>query len=290
MEAGAARPNQDRRLIALGAPAVELVCALGLGESLVARSVWDIFPPEVQTLPTVGDPFQPDIERMLSLEPQLILTDGRFGRLAERMKPLGIEVFPVQGYHPSEVVPAIRGLAKRLDCVLKGEELVAELETLKFFVGRQLEELPREARSSGIMLTDGNELFCVASESGNTFLEDAGAVNLASGLGHPFPLLSREWLAVRRPDFILVPVKEGESNEGQIQAIRQRLGAFLPLDCRFIAMKEGLTFGPRSFLGILKLASELYPSRFEEKDVAERNAAFMQVFFPNIDRGGTPCP
>ena len=290
MEAGAARPHHERRLIALGAPAVELVCALGMAESLVARSVWDEFPPVVQGLPTVGDPFRPDIERILSLSPELILTDGRFGRMEARMKPLGIEVFPVEGYHPSEVIPAIRRLAKRLDCERKGEELVAELESLKFFVGRKLAGFPREKRLSGIMLTDSNELFCVATESGNRFLEDAGAVNLASGLGHPFPLLSREWLAVKRPEFILVPVKEGRDVSREIQALRQRLGAFLPSHCRIIAIEEGLTFGLRSFLGILKLASELYPSQFVEVDFAEKKVSFMEAFFSKSEHGGVPCP
>lgn len=290
LEAGASRPHHGRRLIALGAPAVEFVCALGMAESLIARSVWDMFPPEVQRLPSVGDPFQPDVERILSLSPELILTDGRFGRMEERMKPLGIEVFPVEGYHPFEVIPAIRRLTKRLGCEQKGEELVAELEALKFFVSRKLAGLPSDKRLSGIMLTDSNELFCVATESGNTFLEDAGAVNLASGLGHPFPLLSREWLAVRRPDFVLVPMKEGRDVQREIQMLRQKLGALLPSHCRIIAIEEGVTFGLRSFLGILKLASELYPACFVDVEFAEKKAAFMQDFFPHGESGGPSCP
>ena len=172
-EAGASRPHHDRRLIALGAPAVELVCALGLAERLVARSVWDKFPPQVLALPAVGDPFQPDVERMLSLESDLILTDGRFGRMAERMKPLGFEVFPLEGYHPAEVIPAVKRLAKRLGREQKGAELIAELEALKGFVERKLDGVPSGERLSGIMLTDSRELFCVATESGNTFLEEA---------------------------------------------------------------------------------------------------------------------
>jgi ABC-type Fe3+-hydroxamate transport system substrate-binding protein len=140
------------------------------------------------------------------------------------------------------------------------------------------------------MLTDSNELFCIATESGNAFLEYAGAINLASGLGHPFPLLSREWLVAQGPDFILIPVKEGQDAQKHIQALRQKLGAFLPPDCRFIVMEEGLTFGLRSFLGILKLASELYPSRISEKDFLERKAAFMQTFFATKECGGHPCP
>ena len=289
-EAGASRSDHERRLIALGAPAVELVCALGLTESLVARSVWDTFPPAVQTLPAVGDPFQPDVERILSLEPDLILTDGRFGRMAERMKPLGLEVFPVEGYHPSEVIPAIKRLAKRLDCEQKGAELVAELEALKGFVEGKLAGISSEERPSGIMLTDSRELFCVATESGNTFLEEAGAVNLASGLGNPFPLLSREWLAVQKLDFILVPVKERMDAQREIQALWKRLGMLLLPDCRVVTMEEGLTFGLRSFLGMLKLATELYPTRFEGKDFAEKKAAFMQAFFPGSVHGGQPCP
>ena len=97
-----------------------------------------------------------------------------FGRMEERMAPVGIEVFPVEGYHPSELVPAIRRLAIRLGREQDGEKLVDELESLEGFLASRLEGLATEERLRGIMLTDSNELFCIATESGNAFLEYAG--------------------------------------------------------------------------------------------------------------------
>ena len=289
MEAGSAEPSSGKRIIAFGAPAVELVCALGLEGSLVARSTWDSFPPSVQKLPPVGDPFQPDMERILSLAPDLMLTDGRFGRLEARMKPLGIEVFPVEAYHPAEVIPAARRLAEKLGLDGRGGELVAELEALGEFVDARLAGLPDEERLAGIQLTDANELFCIAMESGNTFLESAGAKNLASGLGHPFPLLSREWLVGQKPDFILIPLKEGRDAESLKESVQMRLREYLPAHCRVIVMEEGLTYGLRSFLGILRLAAELYPGRFGHQERVDREAAFLGRIFGYKPQGGTPC-
>ncbi|MBQ4326138.1 MAG: hypothetical protein IJC28_04420, partial [Mailhella sp.] len=47
LASAAPEAGHELRLIALGAPAVEMVCALGLEHRLAARSSWDSFPPSI---------------------------------------------------------------------------------------------------------------------------------------------------------------------------------------------------------------------------------------------------
>ena len=286
LPAGTAVPQP--RLVAIGAPAVEILCALGLEDRLIARSSWDSFPPAIQGLPDIGSPFQPNLERILSLRPDLILMDGRLGILAEQMKTCGIDVLPVNAYNPAEVIPAVASLSKRFGIEERGTLLAAELGSMRELVQERLAGLPEQERKRGFMLTGVADLFCVAPESGCTLLEDAGARNLAAGRGSPFPLLSRESLAFEKPDFLLVPIKSGDSAERQKRAFEQRIVAVLPGRSHAVFMEEGLTFGLRSFLGALQLAAELFPSRLGKEEADQRQSAFLKKFFPSAVQGGNP--
>ena len=146
-------------------------------------------------------------------------------------------------------------------------------------------DLPQEQRLKGFMLVGLSDLFCVAPESGCTLLEHAGATNLATGMGSPFPLISREHLAFTEPDFLLVPIKPGEEGEGQKKLFRQRIENVLPNIRRVLFMEEGQTYGLRSFLGVLRLASECYPSRFDREEVARIEESFLKECFSSTGHG-----
>ena len=58
-------------------PAVtEMLFAIGAGPQVVGVSSFDTFPPEVEKLPRVGALLDPDIERILSLRPDLVVVYG----------------------------------------------------------------------------------------------------------------------------------------------------------------------------------------------------------------------
>ena len=58
-------------------PAVtEMLFAIGAGPQVVAVSSYDEFPPEVKSLPRVGALLDPDVERILALRPDLVISYG----------------------------------------------------------------------------------------------------------------------------------------------------------------------------------------------------------------------
>ena len=276
------------RVVAIGAPAVEMLCALGLEDRLIARSSWETFPPSILDLPEVGSPYQPDLERLLLLKPDLVILDGRLGLLAGQMERCGIEVLPVEAYNPDEVVPAVRMLAARFDCRERGEELAGDLLRIAEATARIVRRVPEEERAAGLMFTGLFDMYCVAPESGCTLLENAGAVNLAAGMGQPFPLISLEWLAFHAPDFLLVPQKLSEGAERKREEAGRRLSRALSGRARLIFMEEELTFGLRSFLGALRLAAELYPELIRPDAVEAEQARFMNRYFPKALEKAVP--
>src|SRR5262245_14328603 len=69
----AAEAGPPKRIVSL-APAMTEVCfALGLGDHVVGRTTYCDWPPEAQKLPAIGGLLDPNIERILRLNPDLLL-------------------------------------------------------------------------------------------------------------------------------------------------------------------------------------------------------------------------
>ena len=63
-----------RRIVSLAPHATELLFAAGAGERVVGVVAGSNFPPEAARLPVIGDVFALDLERIVALKPDLIVT------------------------------------------------------------------------------------------------------------------------------------------------------------------------------------------------------------------------
>ena len=73
----AAQPQQrPQRIISLIPAVTEILFAIGAGPQVVAVSSFDEYPPEVKNLQRVGALLDPDLERILSLRPDLVAVYG----------------------------------------------------------------------------------------------------------------------------------------------------------------------------------------------------------------------
>lgn len=82
------------RIVALAPHLAEMVFAAGAGDRLVGVSSATDYPPEVRRLPIVGTAGRADVERVLRLEPDLVLAwaSGGHGSDIERLRRLGVPV------------------------------------------------------------------------------------------------------------------------------------------------------------------------------------------------------
>jgi iron complex transport system substrate-binding protein len=80
------------RVVAMMPTHAETVCALGACDRLVGVDAFSNHPAEVLALPSLGSPFDADVEAILALEPDLVLADEYSG-LAEALVRLGVPVY-----------------------------------------------------------------------------------------------------------------------------------------------------------------------------------------------------
>jgi ABC-type Fe3+-hydroxamate transport system substrate-binding protein len=88
------RADAYRRIVSLNPTTTELLFALGAGDRLVGRSRWDVFPPEARAITDVGDALRPNLERVLSVKPDLVVVYESPENVAavERLRSIGVDV------------------------------------------------------------------------------------------------------------------------------------------------------------------------------------------------------
>lgn len=111
------------RVVALSAAECEILCAIGAGETLVARGAYCDWPQEVSALPSVASGRDTNLEQILALRPDLVLTsDMDLPReQLERLAALGVPVAITDAHTIEGVYEAIR-----LCAALTGREEEAE--------------------------------------------------------------------------------------------------------------------------------------------------------------------
>lgn len=87
--------SEPRRIVAMLPSHTETLIAIGAGSKLVAIDRFSNYPKAVtDKLPKVGSAYQPDLEAILALKPDLVLADESAGsRLTEKLAQAGLTVY-----------------------------------------------------------------------------------------------------------------------------------------------------------------------------------------------------
>lgn len=118
-----------RRVIALAPHLTEIAFAAGAGGSLVAVSAFSDYPPQARNLPRVGDGARVDIERILTLKPDLVLAwkSGNHAADITRLERFGIAVWVSEARRLADIARLLRDTAR-----LVGAGDVGERTALRF--------------------------------------------------------------------------------------------------------------------------------------------------------------
>ena len=155
------------RIVSLGPGTTELLFAIGAGERMVGRTVWDTYPPAAERVPTVGDAFPPNLEVILARQPDLVVFYASEGNLPtiERLERLGIATVSVRLDRLESVPRAARWLGRLTGLEERAEALAARFE-------RRLDSLSGltwAGRPVGVVLTWDNPPIVIG---GGSFLSE----------------------------------------------------------------------------------------------------------------------
>ncbi|MPY90462.1 MAG: ABC transporter substrate-binding protein [Luteitalea sp.] len=111
--ASAARPRPAQRVVSLVPAVTEMLFAIEAGSQVVGVSSYDTYPDAVRQLPRVGALVDPDVERVLSLEPDLVVTYGSQEELQQQLVRAGIAAFDYRHGGVGHALDTMRTLGAR---------------------------------------------------------------------------------------------------------------------------------------------------------------------------------
>ncbi len=285
-------PSHVTRVAALRSGIIEIICALGKADLIVAvdemtkaGTMYGQFAatihPELmnQVAPYAGRDV--NIEALLATEPDLLLHGG-YGRIrqADAIRAMAPQL-PVVIAH-FETLDAymddIRIVGKCVNAEAEAEKLIAFLEKYLNDLEKLTAKIPADARKK--VYYTGHDVY--HAYGGDTFehyqIVRAGGINVAEGLTGWMPEVSAEQLLLWNPDVIVMlngaDVNAVLSDEKlrDLAAVKNRAVYALP--------EAGWDFStPRALFCMEWIFSLLYPERYGKTDIETRADQYFQAVF-----------
>lgn len=243
----------------------EIAFALGLDNEIVGVTELDNYPEEAQDKETVGD-FQINVEKVISLEPDVVLADESVDEAAlDQLRDADVQILVVKTATDfDEVYEAIHLIAQVTDTTEKADEIEADMEEKLASLEEKVADI-EEPKSVYVEISPSPETYTAGNNTFiNTIIEKINAENSAGEL-EGFPEVNEEAVIEMNPDIILTtygsyvddPVKEitDRKSWSDITAVK---------DEQIFDVDEDLVSrpGPRLVEGAEELAKEIYPDLF----------------------------
>ena len=255
-----------QRIVSLAPSITETLFALGLGDRVVGVTDWCNYPPEALEKEKVGGYTTPDIEKIVALNPDLILVaHGTPMEVINTMVGLGLTLFGIKTTDLDDLLNDIRRIGEITDKELEAQALTSEMAVEIQAVTNQTEELEQRPKVFYIV---GHEpsLWTVGSGTFiHELIEKGGGVNICQNITG-YAEISIEYVLARDPEIIITSSWPGiyewamNSTELEVTAARQS-GSVYTCDDNLVQRP-----GPRLVKGLEWFAHFIHPEIFEEPE------------------------
>ncbi|HEV7822715.1 MAG TPA: cobalamin-binding protein [Burkholderiales bacterium] len=195
--------NPARNIIALAPSITELVFAAGAGARLSGVPRFSDYPAAAKSIAQIGDATRIDLERVVSLKPDLVVAwkTGNHAADFERLEQLGFPVFVAEPGTLAALPRLIRAIASLAGTDAAGESAAAEFE-------RGIVALDARFRSrSPVRVFYEIWHRPLMTVSGTHMISDVialcGGINIFSAVPALTPVVSLESVIAGRPDVVL---------------------------------------------------------------------------------------
>ena len=121
----------------------ETLFALDLGEKVVGVSEYGDYPEAAKAKPKVGGYYDPSIEMIVDLNPDLVLTDGYAEKLITQLDNLSIAVIVLQPKDIEGILRNIQLLGVVTDSEAKVNSVIKDMQQRMSYVSTRVKDMPR---------------------------------------------------------------------------------------------------------------------------------------------------
>ena len=266
------RPAAAQRIVSLVPALTEMLFAIGAGPQVVAVSSYDEFPPEVKSLPKVGALLDPDMERILALRPDLIVSYGSQTDMQAQLARAKIRVFSYRHAGLNGVFATLKDLGEAVGRTTDSERLSREIRSGLDAIQARVRGRPKP-RTLLVFERDPESLRGVYVSGGVGFLHDmlgiAGGVNVFADVARESVQPSVETMLSRAPEFILEVRATGLLAGADVTQAKRVWGALASVPAvqrghiQILTGDHLVVPGPRLVQGTEAFARALHPDAFK---------------------------
>lgn len=259
------------RIVSLSPSNTEILFALGLGDRVVGATKYCNYPPLVKELKdngnieVVGGYVEPDIERILTLHPDLVLAGQKHSNGAVTLLDKErIPTFVVDPNNLSSIIRSIEKIGKITGKEAEASELCNRMGSRIRAVSDKVSSLPK-TRVLYIVWHDPVQTAGVGTFE-DEIIEKAGGVNIFHDLSG-YAQVDPEAIAVRNPEVIIActgmgtgadkPLQWAETERGLNQTDARKNGRIYQAEGDVITRT-----GPRIVDGLEMFAKLIHPGAF----------------------------
>jgi len=260
------------RIVSLVPALTEMLFAIGAGPQVIAVSSFDEFPPQVKSLPRVGALLDPDMERILALRPDLVLSYGSQTDVQAQLARANIRVFSYRHAGLNGIFTTLKDLGAAVGRPADAERLARDIRGGLDAIQARVRGRPKP-KTLLVFERDPASLRSVYVSGGVGFLHDmlgiAGGVNVFADVARESVQPSIETMLARSPDVILEVRATGLLAAADVAQAKRVWGALASVP----AVKQGridiltgehlVVPGPRVVQGTEAFARALHPDAFK---------------------------
>jgi iron complex transport system substrate-binding protein len=261
------------RIISLVPAVTEMLFAMGAGDAVVGVSSYDSYPPEAATRPRVGALIDPDVERILSLRPDLVIVYGTQDDLVARLRRAGIAMFPYEHAGLADITATIRSVGRRVGRADAADRVAGAIEADLDAIRAAVAGRPRPGTAL-LFGREQGELRGLFASGGVGFLHDmlvaAGGANAFADVQRQSAQISVETLLTRAPEVIMEVhpaagwTPERVARERQVWRALTTLPAVRDGRIYIVADDRMSVPGPRVAEAVRIMAMLLHPEAFRK--------------------------
>ena len=192
-----------QRIVSLAPNITDALFAAGAGNHVVGTSRFSDHPEAAKAIPIVGDATTLDLERIVSLKPDLIIAwkSGTPAAQVEKLSRLGIPVFYAETTRLADIAPAVRRFG-----TLAGTEAEANRQATAFdaalatlrttYAGRKRLKVFFQVWDKPLMTVGRAQIIDDA-------IDLCGGSNVFADLAQPAPTVTQEAVLARGPEAIV---------------------------------------------------------------------------------------
>lgn len=250
--------SEPQKIISLAPNCTETLFAIGAGDKVIGVSDWCNYPEEALALPKVGSTYGVNLEKIIELEPDLVIVSGLMGADAvTSLETAGIKIVNMLYAEIDDLYSGIEDMGiitNRYDkATALNDQLKADLKTLQ----DSLDKKPTKK-----VFIDFGDLYTSSKMDflGNT-IQLLKAENIAYDIEQSSPQLSAEKVIESNPD---VYIYTGPESTFQKPAGFEEINAFKNNEVYYIDYTDPLSDiilrqSPRFVEGLKELAKMIHP-------------------------------